>query len=34
MNQIDKTVQEFFMQVMQIDIYTLRLEAKSVGDVC
>ena len=32
MNQIDKTVQEFFMQVMQMDTFTLRLEAKSIGD--
>ncbi|MCX9714380.1 hypothetical protein, partial [Vibrio cholerae] len=34
MNQIDKTVQEFFMQVMQMDTFTLRLEAKSIGDEC
>ena len=34
MNQIDKTVQEFSMQVMQMDTFTLRLEAKSIGDEC
>ena len=32
MNQIDKIVQEFFMQALQMDTFTLRLEAKSVGD--
>lgn len=34
MNQIDKRFQEFFMQVMQMDTFTLRLEAKSIGDEC
>ena len=32
MNKIDKTVQKLFMQVMQTDAFTLRLEAKSVGE--
>jgi len=32
MDHIDRNVQQFFVQVMQMDNFTLRLEAQGEGD--